>query len=727
VSAHYIKAKPDALVAPVLSCLDAAGFKTGVMHQRDESDGGVVVRFAGRREDICCVGQCVLTAQGGHSIVSVHVRPSRTAQVLLNLNTACGAIALCYVVVQLFAVLEASVKFATSVIGGCALIIGFGAGVGSVWEVIGPQMTSTLTLVGPLLVVVIAFLTHRKWEKRISLPLHCVENDLTSALLAYAPGSRIRPARLYVLSGWVSVPATILGSASLCYVAASMWWPMLVVILPFAAALCCYTLLAHYAAARSSRVLHDVYLGAAFRWVLCNVGVLVFALLLGAIDRGVPYAIAARSDDERLTADSALRRLTSAPQSGTGSDVGAKAALLHALIEPGTSVSVEGPPAADQLLRNTVKITTPPLLVLVIMVAVVYAVSNLRALLAIPRRWTEMIGSKMPTAPVLRDAGHEGSVPPVLSLVSLASVHVFGGVTNLLGAFASAECLSFVLSERALIWPGAASLLGWVPAITQELGRLTSTGDSNWWPFVWRAVIVLFCLPFLLLVCSYCIHLGGGLARFLTTMYATVSRRREIRQMAPLVAELSRTAGVHIPTLRVTSDTLIAVTVRPNWRGSRAVIQVSTGALERLSQQELRALLAHEIGHLRQGMGAIWWARFISRITLFPTCYMALVFDFHQREYEADELAARVCGGEDLTSALKKIAADTAVRCVLTASKPRDEREEWSLMEVLGWITTPLRRLYALMFRDEFVGYTHPPVELRITNVDAVGPCAGEV
>jgi len=48
-------------------------------------------------------------------------------------------------------------------------------------------------------------------------------------------------------------------------------------------------------------------------------------------------------------------------------------------------------------------------------------------------------------------------------------------------------------------------------------------------------------------------------------------------------------------------------------------------------------------------------------------------------------------------------------------------------MEVLGWITTPLRRLYALMFRDEFVGYTHPPVELRITNVDAVGPCAGEV
>lgn len=160
------------------------------------------------------------------------------------------------------------------------------------------------------------------------------------------------------------------------------------------------------------------------------------------------------------------------------------------------------------------------------------------------------------------------------------------------------------------------------------------------------------------------------------------------------VAELAQRSNIKMPEVGIFPS------YQPNafatgWNKNDALVAVSTGLLERMNKDELRAVLAHEIGHVANGdmvtlsliQGVVnTFVMFFARIIgdfidrnvfgredgdapgiayfivtmvldiLFGVLASAIVMWFSRyREYRADEAGARLAGKEAMISALLRL------------------------------------------------------------------------
>ena len=71
------------------------------------------------------------------------------------------------------------------------------------------------------------------------------------------------------------------------------------------------------------------------------------------------------------------------------------------------------------------------------------------------------------------------------------------------------------------------------------------------------------------------------------------------------VAQLSQRAGIKMPDVGI-FPSYQSNAFATGWNKNDALVSVSTGLLERMNKDELRAVLAHEIGHVANGDMVIW-------------------------------------------------------------------------------------------------------------------------
>lgn len=162
------------------------------------------------------------------------------------------------------------------------------------------------------------------------------------------------------------------------------------------------------------------------------------------------------------------------------------------------------------------------------------------------------------------------------------------------------------------------------------------------------------------------------------------------------VADLSNRAGIQMPEVGIFPSHQ-SNAFATGWNKNKALVAVSTGLLERMNQDELRAVLAHEIGHVANGdmvtlaliQGVVntfvmFFARIIGNfvdralfknesdgpgIGYFVTSIVmdivlgilasSIVMWFsRQREYRADEAGARLAGKQAMISALLRLQSE---------------------------------------------------------------------
>lgn len=159
------------------------------------------------------------------------------------------------------------------------------------------------------------------------------------------------------------------------------------------------------------------------------------------------------------------------------------------------------------------------------------------------------------------------------------------------------------------------------------------------------------------------------------------------------VAELSSRAGIKMPEVGI-FPSFQSNAFATGWNKNAALVAVSTGILERMNKDELRAVLAHEIGHVANGdmvtmaliQGVVntfvmFFARIIGNlvdrvvfknegdgpgIAYFVTSIVmdivlgilasAITMWFsRRREFRADEAGARLAGKQAMISALLRL------------------------------------------------------------------------
>lgn len=210
-------------------------------------------------------------------------------------------------------------------------------------------------------------------------------------------------------------------------------------------------------------------------------------------------------------------------------------------------------------------------------------------------------------------------------------------------------------------------------------------------------------------------------------------------QQAPgiyqMVRELTTRAEIPMPRLfLIPSDQPNAFATGRNPK--HAAVAVTSGITKLLSEDELRGVLAHELGHIRnrdiliQSVAAtiggaitylaymlMWFGSDNSPLGLVGSLAMVLLAPIaaaiiqmaisRQREYSADATGADICGNpESLASALEKLergAEEIPMHHINEASEPL-------------YIVKPIRGGIAGLFS------THPPIEERVRRLRQMRP-----
>lgn len=217
-------------------------------------------------------------------------------------------------------------------------------------------------------------------------------------------------------------------------------------------------------------------------------------------------------------------------------------------------------------------------------------------------------------------------------------------------------------------------------------------------------------------------------------------RTEEERWLVNTVQELANKAGIKMPEVGI-FPSFQSNAFATGWNKNAALVAVSSGLLQRMNRDEVKAVLGHEIGHVANGdmvtlsliQGVVnTFVMFFSRIignfvdrvvfknedgpglAYFITSMVAdlvlgilasaIVMWFSRiREYRADEAGAKLAGKQSMINALRRLQAEHEV--------PDQMPAEMTAMA----ITTGKREGFSIAS----LFMSHPPLEERIAALES--------
>ncbi|MDX5372597.1 MAG: protease HtpX [Pseudomonadaceae bacterium] len=211
--------------------------------------------------------------------------------------------------------------------------------------------------------------------------------------------------------------------------------------------------------------------------------------------------------------------------------------------------------------------------------------------------------------------------------------------------------------------------------------------------------LLAFCAVFGFVGSFISLFLSKWMAKMSTgTEIITQPRTRHEQWLLQTVEELSRDAGIKMPEVGI-FPAYESNAFATGWNKNDALVAVSQGLLERFSPDEVKAVLAHEIGHVANGdmvtlamiQGVVntfvmFFARifgnFVDKVilkneeghgigyfvaTIFAELILGILASIivmwfsRKREFKADEAGARLAGAGAMIAALERLRAEQGV------------------------------------------------------------------
>lgn len=210
-------------------------------------------------------------------------------------------------------------------------------------------------------------------------------------------------------------------------------------------------------------------------------------------------------------------------------------------------------------------------------------------------------------------------------------------------------------------------------------------------------------------------------------------RNQQERWLVETVQQLARDAGIGMPEVGIFPSP-VSNAFATGWNKNSALVAVSEGLLARMSPEEVKAVLGHEIGHVangdmvtltliqgvvntfvmfaarvighiadrvifktQQGYGPGYWiVTLIAQFVLGILASIIVMWFSRWREFRADQAGADLAGSQNMIGALRRLQAEHEV--------PKGMPRELAAFGIDGDARAKISKL--------FMG--HPPLEERI-------------
>ena len=329
--------------------------------------------------------------------------------------------------------------------------------------------------------------------------------------------------------------------------------------------------------------------------------------------------------------------------------------------------------------------------------------------------YREMAKPLMPSIPYLPMAW-QWKIPVELRALVLL-YYICGGVINLSTAFFCFSGLSYVFAGKTFFVPKLANLWSWIfvpgKMFFGEIGGQVV------------GVILVLCinLPFLILLGTYMRRLFKNI--FL--IYQVISMRfsdskSEEQFIIEFMKEICAKSKIYKPTVMFTDDKSVVLRLHGLIFSKKSIIEISKGAFALLDQEELKVAIAHELGHVEQGIRKVEVLKLLSSLALFPNYYLTLCLNWSGQEIEADRFALNFTNNpQTLKQALIKIST-SQVSYLKPASNDFTENSiDYKRKLFIGrlkkkWYTMTMSLRF--FFGDSLFGYAHPYLSERLDAID---------
>lgn len=287
---------------------------------------------------------------------------------------------------------------------------------------------------------------------------------------------------------------------------------------------------------------------------------------------------------------------------------------------------------------------------------------------------------------------------------------ILSGAIYWFTAIVSIDAMSYLLFGRSVVFLPIAWSLEFFMIVLNEAGMPALTAS------ILVAVLIMFTsLPGIALALVAISRVIRGMWSSLTYLFPSDHPSRD---MATMHEEwLERTClqvGMRPPRFRVIDSKCPSLSSKhsliPFLPGR---IIVSSACVELLSKPEIRALLAHEIYHLKHGAFRVQALKAISTLLLCPIYYLLILYDFTNNEHEADAFAVSTTKDiETFRTALVKLQVASSIR--------REEGCARFHERCFAWLRSRSSFLQALplFFNDSILGAAYPTLQERFAYIE---------
>ena len=249
-----------------------------------------------------------------------------------------------------------------------------------------------------------------------------------------------------------------------------------------------------------------------------------------------------------------------------------------------------------------------------------------------------------------------------------------GGLRTALRAFSREEKLYTMMRILLFLATNLAVLV--IASITLKLLGVDRFTGQNY------GSLLVFCAVFGFAGSLVSLFISKWMAKMSTgTEVISQPRTRHEQWLLQTVEELSREAGIKMPEVGI-FPAYEANAFATGWNKNDALVAVSQGLLERFSPDEVKAVLAHEIGHVANGdmvtlaliQGVVnTFVMFFARIfgyfvaTIFAELVLGILASIivmwfsRRREFRADAAGAHLAGTGAMIAALQRLRSEQGV------------------------------------------------------------------